>query len=68
MKASGGTLAAIVVLSLVVWTLVYVFNPSTPLTQAETVVVVGACAVVVFGFKWLVGNFRKTRGDNEPHA
>ena len=68
MKGSVGTVAVIGALSLVVWTAVYLFNPSTPLTQAETVIVVGVCAVVVFGFKWVVSSIAKMRGGNEPHA
>jgi len=68
MKASVGTLAAIAVLSLAVWTVVYVFNPSTPLTQAETVIVVGACAALVFGSKWILSRLSRTRGGDEPRA
>jgi hypothetical protein len=68
MKASVGTLAVIAALSLVVWTAVYILNPSTPLTQAETVIVVAACAAVVFGLKWIVSRFSKTPGGDEPHA
>ena len=68
MKASVGTLVAIGALSLVVWTVVYIFNPSTPLTQAETVIVVGACGALVFGLKWIVSSLGKTRGGNEPRA
>lgn len=68
MKASVGTLAAIAVLSLAVWTVVYVFNPSTPLTQAETVIVVGACAALVFGSKWILSRLSRTRGRDEPRA
>jgi hypothetical protein len=30
--------------------------------------VVGVCAVVVFGFKWVVSSIAKMRGGNEPHA
>jgi hypothetical protein len=68
MKGSVGTVAVIGALSLAVWTAVYVFNPSTPLTQAETVIVVGVCAVLVFGFKWVVSSITKMRGGNEPHS
>ena len=68
MKASLGTLGAIGALSLVVWTAAYIFNPSTPLTQAETMIVVGVCAVLVFGFKWVVSSIAKMRGGNEPHS
>jgi uncharacterized membrane protein len=68
MKGSVGTVAVIAALSLAVWTTVYIINPSTPLTQAETVIVVGACAVLVFGFKWIVSSLTKIRGGNEPHS
>jgi hypothetical protein len=67
MKASIGTLVAIGALSLVVWTVVYVFNPSTPLTQAETVIVVGVCAALVLGFQWILSRFSRPRGSDEPH-
>ncbi|HWN56256.1 MAG TPA: hypothetical protein VNP91_14180 [Methylomirabilota bacterium] len=68
MKGSVGTVAVIGALSLVVWTAAYIFNPSTPLTQAETMIVVGVCAVLVFGFKWVVSSIAKIRGGNEPHS
>ena len=65
---TGALLVAIAVLSLVVWTAVYISNPSTPLTQAETMIVVAACAAVVFGLKWIVSRLGKTRGGDEPHS
>ena len=68
MKGSVGTVVAIGALSLVVWTAIYILNPSTPLTQAETVIVVGVCAAFVLGAKWLVSTIAKVRGGNEPHA
>jgi hypothetical protein len=68
MKGSVGIVAVIGALSLVVWTAAYIFNPSTPLTQAETMIVVGVCAVLVFGFKWVVSSIAKMRGGNEPHS
>jgi hypothetical protein len=68
MKASIGTLVAIGALSLVVWTVVYIFNPSTPLTQAETVIVVGVCAALVLGFQWILSRLNRARGSDEPHA
>lgn len=68
MKASIGTLVAIGALSLVVWTVVYIFNPSTPLTQGETVIVVGLCAALVLGFQWILSRLTKARGNDEPHA
>jgi hypothetical protein len=68
MKASISTLVAIGALSLAVWTVVYIVNPSTPLTQAETVIVVGVCAALVLGFQWILSRRSKTRGSDEPHA
>ena len=68
MKVSIGTLVAIGALSLVVWTVVYIFNPSTPLTQAETVIVVGVCAALVLGFQWIFSRLTRARGSDEPHA
>jgi len=68
MKASIGTLVTIGALSLVVWTVVYIFNPSTPLTQAETVIVVGFCAALVLGVQWILSRLAKARGSDEPHA
>lgn len=68
MKASISTLVAIGALSLVVWTVVYIFNPSTPLTQAETVIVVGVCGALVLGVQWILSRLGKARGSDEPHA
>lgn len=62
MKASIGTLAAIVVLSLAVWMLFYALTPGTPLTPPETLVVVGTCAGIVLLARWIWSRFRKTRG------
>lgn len=52
MKPSLGTLAAIVALSLAVWTGFALLMPATPLSPAETVIVVGACGAVVLAGKW----------------
>jgi hypothetical protein len=68
MRASIGTLIAIGALSLAVWTVVYMLDPSTPLTQAETVIVVGVCAALVLGCQWLLSRLSRTRGGNEPRA
>jgi hypothetical protein len=68
MKASVGTLVAIGALSLVVWTVVYIFNPSTPLDQGETVIVVGVCAALVLGLQWILARLTRARGSDEPHA
>ncbi len=68
MKAPIGTLVTIGALSLVVWTVVYIVNPSTPLTQAETVIVVGVCAALVLGVQWILSRLAKARGSDEPHT
>ena len=68
MKASVGTLVAIGALSLAVWTVVYIYNPSTPLTQAETLIVVAACAAVVLGLQWIVSRFTRPRRSDEPRG
>jgi hypothetical protein len=64
-KSSVAGLAAVVILALAVWTLFYVLTPDTPLTPPETAVVVGSCAVLVFGGKWLWSRLRKPRGGDE---
>lgn len=68
MKASIGTLVTIGALSLVVWTVVSIVNPSTPLTQAETVIVVGVCAALVLGVQWILSRLTKARRSDEPHT
>jgi hypothetical protein len=67
-KASLGTVVSIGALSLVVWTVVYVYNPSTPLTQGETVIVVGVCAALVLGVQWILSRFGGKRSNDEPHG
>ncbi len=61
MKPSLGTLAAIGALSLAVWTAFALFMPATPLSPAETVIVVGACGAVVLAGKWALERFRSRR-------
>ena len=68
MKASIGTIVAIGALSLIVWTVVYMTNPSTPLTQAETIVVVALCAGLVLCVQWIISRLSRTRGSGEPHS
>jgi hypothetical protein len=63
-KGPAGTIAAIGVLSLVVWALVSLLTPGAPLTQPETVVVVGACAAVVLAVRWVVARRRRPRGQD----
>jgi hypothetical protein len=67
-KASLGTVVAIGALSLVVWTVVYIYNPSTPLTQGETVIVVGVCAALVLGVQWIRSRLSGKRSSDEPHG
>jgi hypothetical protein len=66
MKASAGTLAVILVLSLGVWMYFYV-SPGAPLNASETAVVVGVCAGAVFLARWIWARFRGTRG-GDGHA
>ncbi len=68
MKASIGTVVAIGALSLVVWTVVYIYNPSTPLTQAETVIVVGVSAALVLGLQWILSRVTGKRSGDDPHG
>ena len=65
MKASAGTLAVILLLSLGVWTYFYL-SPGAPLNASETAVVVGACAGAVVVARWLWGRWRKIRGGDGP--
>jgi hypothetical protein len=61
LKATAGTLAAIVALSLAVWTAYFLFMPQAPLTSQETLVVVGVVGVAVFGVRWVRAWFRGRR-------
>jgi hypothetical protein len=67
-KASLGTVVVIGALSLLVWTVVYIYNPSTPLTQGETVIVVGVCAALVLGVQWILSRVSGKRSSDEPHG
>jgi hypothetical protein len=58
-KATAGTLAAVLVLSLGVWTAFFLFMPESPLTPQETLVVVGACAATVVGARWTLARLRR---------
>lgn len=51
LKTSLRTALAISVLSLAVWVFFYFLFPGTPLTAAETIVVLGICAVLVLSAK-----------------
>ena len=59
MKPSWRTLAAIIALSAAVWVGFYLLTPGTPLKADETVVVVGACTVVLFGARWIWSRWQK---------
>ena len=63
MKLSPGVLAAILVLSLSVWTFFYV-SPGAPLNASETAVVVGVCAGAVLVARWVWGRVRGSRRGN----
>lgn len=63
MKASAGTLAAILVLSLGVWTFFYL-SPGAPLNASETAVVVGACSGAVVLGRWIWSRLRRARGSD----
>jgi hypothetical protein len=63
-KATGGTLAAILALSLGVWLFSYL-SPGAPLTGAETAVVVGACAGAVLVARWLWARLRRPGTGND---
>lgn len=67
MKGSTGTLAAILVLSLGVWTFFYL-SPGAPLDASETAVVVGVCAGAVLLARWVWGRVRGPRGGSGPAA
>ena len=59
MKATAATLAAVLILSLAVWTAFLLFVPESPLTSQETLVVVGVCGAAVFGVRWMVARLRE---------
>jgi hypothetical protein len=59
LKSSLLTIVAISSLSLAVWVFFYVILPEAPLTAAETTIVVGICAVIVFSVKRIWLRFHK---------
>lgn len=65
MTLSAGTLAAILVLSLAVWTFFYL-SPGASLNASETAVVVGVCAGAVLVARWAWSRLRGSRGGNGP--
>ncbi len=58
MKATAGTLAAVLVLSLGVWSAYFLLVPESPLTSQETLVVVAVCGAAVFGVRWMLARLR----------
>jgi hypothetical protein len=61
-KPAFATIVTIVVASLAVWVFFLVMTPGAPLTPPETLVVVGACAAIVLGVKWIWSRIRPRRG------
>jgi hypothetical protein len=61
MKATAGTLAWTLVLSLIVWTTFFAMTPEAPLTQGETGVVVGATGGAVLLVRWILTRCRGKR-------
>jgi hypothetical protein len=61
MKATAGTMAAVLVLSLGVWTAFFLAMPESPLTPAETLAVVGVCGVAVVSARWILARRRGRR-------
>lgn len=62
-----GTLVAILVLSLGVWTFFYLSYPGEPPNSSETAVLVGLCAGVVLLSRWAWSRLRKKPG-GDGHA
>jgi hypothetical protein len=60
-KATAGTLAAVLALSLAVWTAFFLLMPQSPLTPQETLVVVGVCGAAVLGARWIRARLRGGR-------
>jgi protein-S-isoprenylcysteine O-methyltransferase Ste14 len=67
-KPAFGTVATIIVVSLAVWVLFLVVTPGGPLTPPETLVVVGVCAALVLGVKWIWSRFQTRRGKDDRAA
>jgi hypothetical protein len=57
-KAAAGTLVAVLLLSLGIWTALFLFVPESPLTSQETLAVVGVCGVAVLGVRWILARLR----------
>lgn len=61
LKTSLRTTLAVSALSLAVWVFFYLMQPTEPLTAAETLVVIAACAVLVFSAKGIWARLAKRR-------
>lgn len=61
LKASLRTTLAISVLSFAVWLFFYLMQPTEPLTPAETIIVIAACALLVFSAKGMWARLAKRR-------
>lgn len=61
LKTSLRTTLAISALSLAVWVFFYLMQPTEPLRAAETLVVIAACAVLVFSSKGIWARLAKRR-------
>jgi hypothetical protein len=65
-KSSVTTLAAVLVVSLAVWSFFYVAMPASPLTAGETAIIVGASAAVVLLVRRLWLRVRTRTGSDAP--
>jgi hypothetical protein len=65
MKKWSGTVAAILVVSLLAWSLFYLATPGVPLTAAETAVIVGVATGVVLLARAVAGRLLKRRGADD---
>jgi hypothetical protein len=64
-KPAFATVATIIVVSLAVWVLFLVVTPGGALTPPETLVVVGVCAALVLGVKWIWSRLQTRRGKDD---
>ena len=64
-KALFGSIVAISILLLVVWVFFYIFQPDAPLTNAESIIVAGICAVIVVSAKFAWVRIKKRREAND---
>ncbi len=62
MKTSALVLASTFVLSALVWTIFYFLAHGDPLTQSETLVIVGICGGIVVGVRRMWTWLCKARG------